>query len=67
MKIDLKAVLPGVDPSTIALPITARILLDGLTLPTSLCGQVRFGGPPGVNPVCELKRGALDCRVRKRR
>ena len=30
------------------------------------CGEVRFAGPPGVNPVCELKRGALACRVRKR-
>ncbi|MCC6847111.1 MAG: hypothetical protein IT294_01320 [Deltaproteobacteria bacterium] len=65
VKIDLKAVLPGVDPSAIVPPITARILLDGLTLPTSLCGHVRFAGPAGVNPLCALKRGALDCRVRK--
>jgi probable HAF family extracellular repeat protein/T5SS/PEP-CTERM-associated repeat protein len=67
VKIDLKAVLPGVDPSTIVPPITARILLEGVTLPTSLCGQVHFAGPPGVNPVCAIKRGALDCRARKRR
>ena len=67
VKIDLKAVLPAIDPATIVSPVTARILLEGLTLPTSLCGQVRFAGPPGVNPVCDLERGALDCRVRKRR
>jgi hypothetical protein len=67
VKIALKAILPGVDPSTIVPPITARILLERVALPTSLCGQVRFAGPPGVNPVCELKRGALGCRARKRR
>ncbi|MCC6766478.1 MAG: hypothetical protein IT293_17595 [Deltaproteobacteria bacterium] len=65
VKITLKAVLPGIDPSTIVPPVTARILLEGLKPTSSLCGQVRFAGPPGVNPVCALKRGALDCRVRK--
>ena len=66
VKVDVKALLPGVDPAAIVSPITARLLLDAANLPTPFCGEVRFAGPPGVNPVCELKRGALACRVRKR-
>jgi hypothetical protein len=67
IKIDLKAVLPGVDPAALVRPLAARILLDPTAPPTTLCGDVRFAGPAGVNPLCELKRGALACKVRKRR
>lgn len=63
----VKALLAGVDPATLALPLTARITLDPASVPTTLCGQVAFTGPAGVNPVCAVERGALGCRIRKRR
>lgn len=67
IKLDVKAVLAGIDPAAFALPLTARITLDPAGIPTMLCGQVAFTGPAGVNPVCTAQRGALGCRIRKRR
>jgi T5SS/PEP-CTERM-associated repeat protein len=67
IKLDLKAVLAGVDPTTLALPLTARVLLAPASIPTRLCGQAVFTGPAGVNPLCALKKGTLGCRAQKRR
>jgi hypothetical protein len=67
IKLDAKAVLAGVDPAALALPLTARITLAPASVPTPLCGQVAFTGPAGVHPLCAVEKGALGCKTRKRR
>ncbi len=67
VKFSVKGRLGGVDPATIARPIAAMLLLDASSAPTSACGEVRFTGPPAVNPLCTLARGALTCKPRKKR
>ena len=62
----LKADVSGLDATTIQQPVTATLLFDAAASPTTACGDARFTGPPGINPVCTLKRDALTCSDRKR-
>jgi hypothetical protein len=60
----VKALAGTLDLATLGAP-SATLTLDATT-PTDVCGEVGFTGPPGIDPVCTLKHGALGCADRKR-
>lgn len=60
-----RAVVPRLDTRTLAQPLVARVLLRADGAAAGQCGEAQFAGPPGLNPSCTGKRGALSCRLQR--
>jgi hypothetical protein len=60
----VEALAGALELATLGAP-SVTLTLDAAAA-TDVCGEVGFTGPPGIDPVCTLKRGALGCADRKR-
>jgi T5SS/PEP-CTERM-associated repeat protein len=62
----LAAPSAGLALAQLAPPLRATLVLDPPVAETGLCGEMRFAGPRGVNPLCLTDaRGKTTCRAVK--